>query len=447
MRSLTPDELPGALARLPDEAALALAHDWEGLLARDSQLAPEGEWRTWMILAGRGFGKTRTGAEWVQARVDRGTARRIALVAATAADVRDTMVEGESGLVAVAPPWNRPKYLPSKRKVLWPNGAMALMFTAEKPRQLRGPQHDTAWGDELAQWKYPDTWDQLQMGLRLGDDPRAVLTTTPRPIKLVKDILAEPTTAVTRGSTYENRANLAKAFIEKILRKYEGTRLGRQELYAELLEDTPGALWTSALLEANRVRTAPDLARVVVSVDPQAADPNADPDESNAETGIVAGGIDADGDGYVLEDASGRYSPGEWGETAVLLHDRLHADRIVAESNQGGAMVEFVVRTAAEKLFREDKRPSAHIAVTLVHASRGKHTRAEPIAALDEQHRIHHVGYFGELEPQMTTWIPGMKSPDRMDARVWLFTHLMLDGAAADAGGWTDLFRAEGALR
>lgn len=422
------------LASLSETEAEALLCDWQ-VWARDAQIAPLGEWFTWLVLAGRGFGKTRTGAEWVLQRVREG-ARRIALIAPTAADARDTMVEGEAGILARAHSSERPIYEPSKRRLTFPSGAIATTFSAEEPERLRGPQHDTAWCDELGAWRYAqDTWDMMLFGLRLGD-PRICVTTTPRPIPLVRELLRDRTTVLTRGSTYDNASNLAKKFLSQLRRKHEGTRLGRQELFAEILEDTPGALWTLGLLEKNRVRVAPELARIVVAIDPAASDPTqAASSDDLAETGIVAAGVDAKGDGYVIRDASGSYSPAEWGERAVLVHDELDADRIIAESNQGGAMVEHVVRTAAEKLFREKKRSSPHIAVTLVHASRGKHTRAEPIAALDEQHRIHHVGFFADLESQMSTWVPGEKSPDRMDARVWALTHLMLSGPAAASYG------------
>lgn len=394
------------------------------------------------MLAGRGFGKTRTGAEWVLERV-RGGARRVALVAPTAADARDTMVEGEAGILRCAHPAERPLYEPSKRRLTFPNGAVATCFAAEKPERLRGPQHDTAWCDELCAWKYPQaTWDMLAYGLRLGD-PRVCVTTTPRPIPTLKDILRDVATRITRGSTYDNAANLAARFLARLKRKHEGTRLGRQELFAELLEDTPGALWTLALFERNRVAAAPDLSRVVVAVDPQASAPpdedaDADVAPPGAETGIVAAGVDPRGEGYVLADRSGRLSPAEWGERAVLLHDELRADCIVGEVNNGGAMVEHVVTTAAEKLYRDGwkgrdgkvrKRPTPRVAFRSVHASRGKETRAEPIAALDEQGRVHHVGALSALEDQCSTWVPGGRSPDRLDARVWALSVLMLEEA------------------
>jgi len=405
---------------------------------RDAQLTPPGDWWTWwLILAGRGFGKTRSGAEFVMRRVREG-ARNIALIGPTAADVRDTMVEtGPGSILKNCPPWDTPDYEPSKRRLTWRNGAVATTFSADEPERFRGPGFDTAWCDELGAWKYQqDTWDMLSMGFREGN-PQGVITTTPRPTPVVRELLKDaassaPTVVVSKGSTFDNAVNLAPKFLKMLVAKYTGTRLGLQELLAHMLEDTPGALWTVDMLARNRVREHPALARVAVAVDPQASDPNrkgADEDK-DAETGILAGGIDAKGDGYLLRDASGHYTPGEWGERTVLLYDELNADFIVAEINNGGAMVPFVVQAAAEKLWREGKRPTRHVNVRVVTASRGKHTRAEPVSALDEQGRIRHVGYFGDLEPQMTTWVPGQKSPDRMDARVWLFTALMLTEGA-----------------
>lgn len=420
------------IASLSPEAAATLLHDWQ-LWARDAQLPPPGDWTWWLVLAGRGFGKTRCGAEWVHARVMAGDARRIALVAPTAADTRDTMVEGESGLLHVGLPQDRPTYEPSKRRLTWPNGAVGTLFSSEEPDRLRGPQHDTVWCDELAAWKYlRATWDMLAFGFRLGT-PRGIITTTPRPTEVLKELLADPDVVLTKGSTFDNAANLAPGFLTRLKKRYEGTRLGRQELEAQLLEDTPGALWTLATFERNRVVVAPELVRVAVAVDPQAADPKANPDDENAaETGIVAGGIDAAGEGYVLRDASGRLSPAEWGERAVMLHDELRADHITVEVNQGGAMAVHVLTSAAEKLWREKKRTARTVVVRQVHASRGKATRAEPVSSLDEQGRIHHVGTFAKLEDQCATWVPGLKSPDRLDARVWLFTDLMVGPGTAD---------------
>ena len=371
----------------------------------------------WLVLAGRGWGKTKTGAEWIRSRV-RNPRARIALVGPTASDVRDVMIEGESGIMASSPPWDRPIYEPSKRRLTWKNGAVATAFSGEEPDRLRGPQHTDAWADELAAWKYPDTWDQLMFGLRLGQDPRVLVTTTPRPIPIVKQLLGDPTTRITRGSTFDNRANLADAFIDKIRKKYEGTRLGRQELFAEVLDDTPGALWTLSRIEALRVRKPPALKRIVIAIDPAVTS-----EEESAETGIVAVGLGEDDEGYVLADGSGKFSPDGWARAGVDAYRDWEADRIVAEVNNGGDLVETVVRTV-----------DANVPYTAVRASRGKRTRAEPIAALYEQGRVHHVGVHKDLEDQMTTWdaSSGAKSPDRMDALVWGLTELMLGGEAGD---------------
>ncbi len=364
----------------------------------------------WLLLAGRGFGKSRTGAEWVREQVESGRSRRIALVAPTAADVRDVMIEGESGLLAICPPWNMPVYESSKRRLTWPNGAIATTYSAEEPDRLRGPQHDAAWCDEVAAWRYPETWDMLMFGLRLGVDPRCVVTTTPKPIPIIRNLLKNPTTAITRGSTYENRANLAEAFFEQIVAQYEGTRLGRQELYAEVLDDVEGALWTRALIDQHRVKVAPELKRIVVAIDPAIT-----ASDDSDETGIVVAGLGVDNHGYALDDLSLRASPDGWARRAVEAYHARKADRIVAEVNQGGDMVEYTIRTV-------DPRAS----IKKVHAARGKQTRAEPIVALYEQGRIHHVGVLPQLEEQMCNWVPGMDSPDRMDAAVWAFTELML---------------------
>ncbi len=403
------------LASLTNEEAAALLFEWP-FWARDAQRTPAPPWFVWALMAGRGFGKTRVGAEWTieQARTP-GT--RIALVAKNPADARDVLVEGESGILACSPPWFAPVYEPSKRRLTWPNRSMATTYSAESPDDLRGPQHHKAWVDEFAKYKYPqDTWDNLMLGLRLGEDPQAVVTTTPRPIPSLKAIIKDPRTIVTRGSTYENAANLAPSFLREILKQYEGTRLGRQELHAELLEDVPGALWHRAEIEGLRVKTHPDLVRLVVAIDPAATS-----GEDSDETGIVAAGLGVDGHGYVLLDGSGKYTPGGWGSRAVAHYETLKADRIVGEVNNGGEMVGHTVRMAAQA----DGKFVNYLAV---HASRGKQTRAEPIAALYEQGRVHHVGMLPELEDQMCTWLPGMKSPDRMDALVWALTDLMIDG-------------------
>ncbi len=403
----------------------ALLDDW-GFWARPNQLPPPGDWTTWLILAGRGFGKTRSGSEWICARVAGGTpltaapgaARRIALVAETAADARDVIVEGESGILACSPAATRPRYEPSKRRLSWPNGAIGTLYNAVEPDQLRGPQHDTAWSDELAKWRYgQETWDNLQLGLRLGARPRQVITTTPKPINVLRDIMSDPATVVTRGSTYENMANLAPAFIKRIIRRYEGTRLGRQELNGEILEDVPGALWHRARIDELRRREAPELLRIVVAIDPAATS-----GVTGDETGIVVAGLGADGHGYVLEDVSLRGTPHAWGRAAVNAYARWRAERIIGEVNNGGEMIEHVIRTID---------PAA--SYKAVRASRGKVARAEPIAALDEQGRVHHVGAFPELEDQMCAMTSDFDrraarfSPDRVDARVWALTELMLE--------------------
>ena len=397
----------------PDEALLCL-YEWR-LWAREKQLMPAGKWRTFLLLAGRGFGKTVAGAQAVRSVVEAGRAGRIALVAPTAADGRDVMAEGESGILAVSPPWARPKYEPSKRRITWPNGGIATLYSGEEPDRLRGPQHEFAWIDELAAMKYPkETWDMLALGLRLGI-ARAVVTTTPRPIPVIREIMASPDTVTIRGTTYENLANLAPGFAREILARYEGTRLGRQELYAEILEDVPGALWTRAILDETRVRDCPSLARIALGVDPAAS-----AGERSSHTGIVACGLARDGQGYVLADRSTRASPAEWARRAVELYEELKADRIVAEANQGGDMVRYTIHTV-------DPR----VPVTLIRASRGKYTRAEPVAALYEQGRIHHVGFLPELEDELTTFVPGQAdSPDRLDAMVHALSHLMLEGRA-----------------
>lgn len=387
------------------------AYDWRRL-ARPNQLAPNGDWRVWLLLAGRGFGKTRTGAEYTRGEVEAGRVRRIALVGPTAADVRDVMVEGPAGMLAISPPWNRPKYEPSKRRLTWANGAQASLFSADEPDRLRGPQHDMAWCDELAAWRRPDAWDMLMLGLRLGKDPRCVVTTTPRPVAHVKALLAAKTTAITRGSTYENLDNLAPAFRDQIITQYEGTRLGRQELHAEILDDVPGALWQRGLLDDGRVTSFPDLVRIVVGVDPAASD-----NEGAAETGIIVAGVGKDGHGYVLDDMSLRASPAGWASQVVAAYHKYKADRIVAEKNNGGDMVSHTILTADHMA-----------AVKQVWASRGKLTRAEPIAALYEQAKVHHVGLLAHLEDQLCGWVPGETSPDRLDALVWALTDLMLGG-------------------
>ena len=405
------------LSSLTNDEAAALLYDWQ-VWARANQLPPAGDWYVWLILAGRGYGKTRTGAELTCAIAQSMPRCHIALVAETAADARDVMVEGpDSGILAISPPWFYPKYEPSKRRLSWPNGSYANTYSGDEPGQLRGPQHHFAWVDELAKYKYPEeTWDNLELGLRLGRQPRVVVTTTPRPIRIIKTLLADPQTHTTSGNTYENIANLAPTFIERVVKKYEGTRLGRQELHAQLLEDTPGALWTRQLIEDTRVTKAPDLDRIVVAIDPSAT-------SGGDEAGIIVAGAVGQGEnrhGYILDDRSLQGSPKTWASAAVAAYHTLKADRLVAESNNGGEMISTTIGTI----------PNAP-PVTLIHASRSKHTRAEPIAALYEQGRCHNVGMFAALEDEYCSWVPGEDSPNRLDAAVWALTELMLTGKPA----------------
>jgi phage terminase large subunit-like protein len=366
-----------------------------------------------MLLSGRGFGKTRPGNEQVIAWAKQGYSP-IALVGQTKADVRDTVVElGDSSILKISPPWFMPNYEPSKRRLTWPNGAQAVIYSGDEPDQLRGPQHAKAFVDELCKFKYPqDTWDNLIFGLRVGDKPQVVVATTPRPIPTLKQILADKRTVKSTGHTLENRANLPESFIKYVLDKYEGTRLGRQELAGEILDDNPNALWRREWIDKSRLTNVPTLSTIAVGVDPEASNT-----ETSAETGIIAAGV-ATGEkkhGYILEDASLRGSPREWATAAITLYYKLKANFIVAEVNQGGDMVEAVIHSV-----------DPNVPVKKIHASRGKEVRAEPVSALYEQGRVHHIGFFPDLEDQLCEWVPGEKSPDRLDAVVHVLTELMI---------------------
>jgi phage terminase large subunit-like protein len=434
--TLPADERSKVVGNISDEEAADLLWRWQ-FWGRPNQHAPLGAWATWVILAGRGFGKTRAGSEWIRQMVcgdtplTGGKARRIALIAETAADGRDVMVQGDSGLLAVHPPEFRPIYTPSMRRLVWPNGTIGLIYNATEPDQLRGPQFDAAWADELAKWRYvQETWDNLQFGLRLGSDPRALITTTPRPIQTLKDILAEPGTIVTKGSTYENRSNLAPKFLKKVEAKYAGTRLGRQELDAEILDDSPDALWRRAKLDEMRIGwnegewrmsgkpfKLPEMRRIVVAIDP-ASEPGGEGEAGEgAETGIMVVGLGMDGRGYVIADHSCALDPNGWATEACKAYREHDADVIIAEKNQGGAMVRAVIRSVNPK-----------VPVIEVTASRGKVTRAEPVAALYEQGRISHIGNFPLLEDQMVVFTPfgitGKTTADRTDALVHALTNL-----------------------
>lgn len=383
-------------------------------IARPAQIEPEGDWLIWAIITGRGWGKTRTAGETITQWIRSGKVPRVHLVARTAGDARDTMVEGKkSGLIYIGERLHcRPNYEPSKRRLTWPNGAEATLFTADEPDVLRGPECAAWWADELASWRFlKETWDNLQFGARMGNNVRGIITSTPRPIRFLKDILARQTTYVTRGSTYENRDNLAASFIAEIEEQYAGTRIGRQEINGELLDDDPNALWKRADIDADRVLVAPcDMARIVVAVDPSCTD-------TGDEAGIIVAGKGVDGQYYVLCDASKQASPAVWAKAVIGAFQQWKADRIIYETNQGGQMVLATLATAD---------PAIKAVCRGIHASRGKIVRAEPIAALAEQHRIHHVGCFGALEDELCTYTgeAGQKSPNRLDAYVYAISEL-----------------------
>jgi phage terminase large subunit-like protein len=403
-----------ALAELELAASPAgAASEWLAI-ARPDQLPPPGSWRIWLILAGRGWGKTRTGAETIALWVREGLARRIAIVAQTGADGREISVRA---LLAAFP---GARYEPSRRLVTFPNGAEAVVLSAEVPDGLRGHEFDTAWVDELAAWRHPEALHQILFGLRVGW-ARLVVTTTPRPVPIIQELRNDPRTVVTHGRTVDNAANLASDAVRDLLSRYGNTPIGRQELDAEILDDIPGALWNRSILDACRVTVAPEMVRIVVAVDPavtsrQGAD----------ETGIVVAGKGVDGHGYVLEDLSCRASPHAWARIAIGAFHTWNADRIVAEANQGGDLLEIVLRTVDQRL-----------PYRAVHASQGKRARAEPVAALYERRRVHHVGVFRELEDQLCSALPegGSGPDDRLDALVHALTELGLTGSPLDVPG------------
>ena len=421
------------LKSLTDEQVRALPYLFE-FWALDHQLAPEGDWRTWVILGGRGAGKTRAGAEWVRSMVegsrprDPGSARRVGLIGETMEQAREVMVFGESGILACSPPDRRPTWISGRQMLVWPNGAEARLYSAFDPERLRGPQFDAVWADELAKWPKADaTWDMMQFALRLGTHPRACVTTTPRNVEILKALLARNSTVQTHAPTEANRAYLADSFLAEVQERYAGTRLGRQELDGVLLPDLEGALWTNAAIEAAQVNSAPPLDRIVVAVDPPAGTGATADTCGIVVAGIVSQGPVSDWKIYVLEDASVQgASPNAWAAAAIAAMDRHGADRLVAEVNQGGAMVESIVRSID---------PS--VAYRAVHATRGKSARAEPLAALYEQGRVRHVigprANLGRLEDQMCQMtargFDGKGSPDRVDALVWALTDLFLEPA------------------
>lgn len=419
------------LSELSEAELVALPWMFE-FWALPHQLPPAGEdWRTWVILGGRGAGKTRAGAEWVRSMVegDRpeapGRARRVALIGETIEQAREVMVFGESGILACSPPDRVPSWEAGRKRLVWPNGAVAQIFSAHEPESLRGPQFDAAWVDELAKWKKAEeAWDMLQFGLRLGDNPQQVVTTTPRNVAALKAILAADTTVVTTAPTDANRAYLPASFLEEVYGRYAGTRLGRQELDGVLLDAVEGAFWTSAMLEAARVDALPDFDRIVVAVDPPVSAHSKSDECGIVVAGVVTQGSPAGWRAVVLEDASVRgATPTEWAHAAIAARERHQAERIVAEVNQGGALVETLIRQI-----------DPMVPYRAVHATRGKATRAEPVAALYEQGRVGHVKGLGELEDQMCRMTAqgyrGQGSPDRVDALVWALTELMIEPAA-----------------
>lgn len=430
LKRQTPQRQKLALEALTPQQLRDFDYQWD-LWARPNQLVPgtqraaieRFDWLFWLLLAGRGFGKTRTGAETVRQWAEN-PHERILMIAPTASDVRDTMIEGPSGLMSCYPEGNRPTYNPSRHLVTFPSGAVGITRSAEEPERLRGPQFGKFWAEELCAWTYlQDAWDQLMFGFRVkGKKLQGVITTTPKPHKVLKAIKADPGTVTTGGSSHDNRENLSEVWYEKVIKAFEGTRLGRQEIYAEILEDTEGALWTRQLIEAGRITSAlppNEYARIVVAIDPSVT---AGPDSS--ECGIVVCGLRWDGHVDVLADGSLRDSPGNWARVAISLYKNWKADVIVGEVNNGGDLVEGNIKSV-----------DINIPFRSVRASRGKLVRAEPIANLYEQGRVHHwtnpanPKHLEALEDQMISYVPlaGMDSPDRMDALVWAITELLID--------------------
>jgi phage terminase large subunit-like protein len=419
LSQLDPDQLRTLLDSLTTEEKAQLLYRW-GSWRRAQQAPPEGDWTGWLIDAGRGWGKTRTGAETVRHWVENEGIKRIGIVSETSADNRDIVVEGESGLMNICPPWNMPEYEPSKRRVTWPNGAIATLYDAREPNQLRGPQHEKMWFDELAKYRYAEqVFDMAMFGLRLGAKPQWIATTTPLPTPFFKALLKRPDVVITKGKTTDNIANLSPTFRKTVIERYAGTRLGRQELDAELIDDVVGALWTRRGIEENRVGVVPVLKRVVVSIDPATTSK-----KTSNEHGIITVGLGVDNQGYVLDDVSGIMTPDQMTRRALGCYVRHKADAIVVETNNGGDFIPALIKTGD---------PNAN--VIDVHAARGKVVRAEPISALYDQGRVHHVGVFPTLEDQMTQFTREIAasrddetlSPDRVDALVWGLTELFPD--------------------
>ena len=414
------------LDNLTENALVAMPWIWKIWANPLHQAAPAGDWATWVILGGRGAGKTRAGAEWVRSRVEgatpraKGTSNRVALIGETLDQARAVMVEGDSGLLAVTPPDRRPKFIASRNQLVWPNGAEAFLISAISYEALRGPQFDAAWADELAKWRYArEAWDMLQFTLRLGDDPRQVVTTTPRDVDVLREILSDPSTVASHAGTAANAANLAPGFLERLEARYGGTWLGRQELDGRLIREREGALWTREMIDEARSDPPEELSRIVVAVDPPVTSGT-----SADECGIIVAGVHAvgpfqDWHVWVLADGSvAGATPLEWAKEVASIFKDFHADRVVAEVNQGGELVEQLIRQVAP-----------NISYRAVYARKGKRLRAEPVAALYEQGRVHHAGIFEKLEDQMCslTAAKSKSSPDRLDALVWALTDLIVD--------------------
>lgn len=428
IKALPPAEYDTYLKSLTEQEAAVLLYNWKFWGRRDQQ-TPVGDWFVWLALAGRGWGKTRTGAEWVHEVAEQHAGCMIALIGRIPKDVRRVMVEGESGILACAKPWFRPKWNKSLGILEWPNGSQAQCFSSEVPDDLRGPQFHFAWIDEWAKFRFPvDVWDMLMFALRLGRHPRVMVTTTPRPLECLRTLMKDRNTHVTVGSTFDNAPNLPASFLRELKRKYEGTTLGAQELYARLLEDTSGALWSRALLDATRVKAVPKrpdgtpaIRRAVLGVDPSVTS-----GEDSDDTGLVLDALCEDGHAYVLEDFTGE---GGFDKHAALVVDLWRNDRcdlIVGEVNNGGDLVEHTIRTVRD--LETDKPIGQFAPYKSVRATKGKLIRAEPVSMLYQQKVVHHVGSFADLEDQMCTWVPhtGQKSPNNLDAHVWAMHELMV---------------------
>lgn len=416
--SLMPAERKAFWDKLTEAEATELMQSWE-FWGRPKQFPPpdDDDWFIWFLRSGRGFGKTRAGAEWINRRAMQGNSQRwIALISQTPADARDDMLHGPGGILNNARPNEKPEFNPSARRVTWPSGATATIYSGAHPEQVRGFSGDTAWCDELAAWQYPtQTWTNLLLGLREANvsQPRVCVTTTPKPIEIIrlltKRALEGSGVVMITGSSWENRANLASSYYDEVIKPLEATTLGRQEISGELIEEHPDALWALKQIEADRADKPPYFARVAIAVDPAEKDT-----EESSETGITVGGVTTAEHGYLLADLSQRSKPKEWGQTVVDAYYEFKADHVVVETNAGGDMIAHVIHTI-----------DGNIPIKEVHASRGKQTRAQPVATKSSMHFIHHCGSFGPLEDQLVGWVPGQKSPDRLDSYVWLWTDLM----------------------